>query len=60
MADLPRVRLALPGADGQANVGIGVGLGTRRRQARLRDDLARFCAMLRTSATWPRRPRSGR
>jgi 2-polyprenyl-6-methoxyphenol hydroxylase-like FAD-dependent oxidoreductase len=38
-----------PGADGQANVGIGVGLGTRRRQARLRDDLARFCAMLRTS-----------
>ena len=36
-----------PGADGQANVGIGVGLGTRRRQARLRDDLARFCAMLR-------------
>ena len=38
-----------PGADGQANVGIGVGLGTRRRQARLRDDLARFCTLLRTS-----------
>ena len=38
-----------PGADGQANVGIGVGLGTRRRPARLRDDLARFCTLLRTS-----------
>jgi len=35
-----------PGADGQANVGIGVGLGNTRRQAPLRDDLARFCAML--------------
>ena len=35
-----------PGADGQANVGIGVGLGTTRRQAPLRGDLARFCAML--------------
>ncbi len=35
-----------PGADGQANVGIGVGLGTTRRQAPLRDDLARFCALL--------------
>ena len=33
-----------PGADGQANVGIGVGLGTTRRQAPLRGDLARFCA----------------
>jgi len=29
-----------PGADGQANVGIGVGLGTTRRQAPLRGDLA--------------------
>ena len=38
-----------PGADGQANVGIGVGLGTRRRQARLRDDLARFVTLLRMS-----------
>ena len=38
-----------PGADGQANVGIGVGLGTRRRQARLRDDLTRFATLLRTS-----------
>jgi geranylgeranyl reductase family protein len=37
-----------PGADGQANVGIGVGLGTQRRQARLRDDLGRFTALLRT------------
>ena len=35
-----------PGADGQANVGIGVGLGNSRRQAPLRDDLARFCALL--------------
>ena len=35
-----------PGADGQANVGIGVGMGTSRRQVSLRDDLARFCAML--------------
>ncbi|HEV3290222.1 MAG TPA: geranylgeranyl reductase family protein [Streptosporangiaceae bacterium] len=35
-----------PGADGQANVGIGVGLGSVRRSAPLRDDLARFCAML--------------
>ncbi len=35
-----------PGADGQANVGIGVGLGNTRRQAPLRGDLARFCAML--------------
>ena len=38
-----------PGADGQANVGIGVGLGTRRRQALLRQDLARLVALLRTS-----------
>ena len=38
-----------PGADGQANVGIGVGLGTRRRQARLRGDLDRFITLLRTS-----------
>jgi geranylgeranyl reductase family protein len=38
-----------PGAAGQANVGIGVGLGTRRRQARLRGDLERFAALLRTS-----------
>jgi menaquinone-9 beta-reductase len=36
-----------PGENGQANVGIGVGLGTRRRQAPLRGDLARFCAQLR-------------
>jgi menaquinone-9 beta-reductase len=35
-----------PGADGQANVGIGVGLGSSRRRAPLRDDLARFCALL--------------
>lgn len=35
-----------PGADGQANVGIGVGMGTTRRQVALRDDLARFCTLL--------------
>ncbi len=35
-----------PGADGQANVGIGIGMGTSRRQAALRGDLARFCALL--------------
>ena len=35
-----------PGADGQANVGIGVGLGHDRRQAPLRDDLARLVALL--------------
>ncbi|MGE5134250.1 MAG: geranylgeranyl reductase family protein [Gemmatimonadota bacterium] len=38
-----------PGADGQANVGIGVGLGTSRRAAPLRDDLARFCERLRAA-----------
>jgi menaquinone-9 beta-reductase len=38
-----------PGAAGQANVGIGVGLGTHRRQAPLRADLARFCARLRAA-----------
>ncbi len=36
-----------PGEDGQANVGIGVGMGTRRRTASLRADLTRFCALLR-------------
>jgi len=35
-----------PGADGQANVGIGVGLGSSRRQALLRGDLARLVALL--------------
>src|SRR4029077_15354660 len=35
-----------PGAGGQENGGIGVGLGTTRRQAPLRGDLARFCALL--------------
>jgi len=38
-----------PGENGQANVGIGVGLGTRRRPAPLRADLARFCALLRSA-----------
>jgi len=35
-----------PGADGQANVGIGVGLGRSRRQAPLRGDLDRLVAQL--------------
>jgi geranylgeranyl reductase family protein len=38
-----------PGADGEANVGIGVGLGHQRRQAQLRGDLDRFCSMLRAA-----------
>jgi len=35
-----------PGEDGQANLGIGVGLGSTRRSVPLRDDLARFCGLL--------------
>ena len=35
-----------PGADGQANVGIGVGLGHDRGQAPLRGDLARLVTLL--------------
>jgi flavin-dependent dehydrogenase len=35
-----------PGADGQANVGIGVGLGHSRRQAPLRADLDRLVTLL--------------
>jgi flavin-dependent dehydrogenase len=35
-----------PGADGRANVGIGVGLGHDRGQASLRGDLARLVALL--------------
>ena len=38
-----------PGADGAANVGIGVGLGHQRRQAQLRGELDRFCSMLRAA-----------
>jgi geranylgeranyl reductase family protein len=38
-----------PGADGEANVGIGVGLGHRRQQAQLRGELARFCSLLRAA-----------
>jgi menaquinone-9 beta-reductase len=38
-----------PGAEGAANVGIGVGLGHVRRPAPLRGDLDRFCAMLRAA-----------
>ncbi len=36
-----------PGEAGQANVGIGVGMGTRRQAVSLRADLARFVALLR-------------
>ena len=36
-----------PGADGQANFGIGVGMGRRRAPAPLRPDLDRLCALLR-------------
>ena len=35
-----------PGEDGQANVGVGVGLGSSRGQASLRGDLARLVALL--------------
>jgi menaquinone-9 beta-reductase len=35
-----------PGADGQANVGIGIGLGSSRGQAPLRGDLDRLVALL--------------
>ncbi len=38
-----------PGAAGQANVGIGVGLGSSRRATPLRADLARFCERLRAA-----------
>jgi geranylgeranyl reductase family protein len=37
-----------PGADGQANVGIGIGMGGTRHSAPLRDDLDRFTALLRS------------
>ncbi|HEY1916033.1 MAG TPA: geranylgeranyl reductase family protein [Streptosporangiaceae bacterium] len=36
-----------PGADGQANVGIGIGMGRHRAAAPLRPDLDRLCASLR-------------
>jgi menaquinone-9 beta-reductase len=36
-----------PGADGQANVGIGIGMGTTRQQAPLRGDLTRLTTLLR-------------
>jgi menaquinone-9 beta-reductase len=37
-----------PGADGQANVGIGIGMGGTRHAAPLRGDLDRFTALLRS------------
>src|SRR5262249_9732693 len=37
-----------PGADGQANVGIGVGMGGARHSVPLREDLDRFTALLRS------------
>jgi flavin-dependent dehydrogenase len=42
-----------PGADGQANVGIGVALGRRGRPARLQGELARLCARLRSAGDLP-------
>ncbi len=36
-----------PGADGRANIGIGVGMGRRRAAVPLRPDLDRLCALLR-------------
>jgi menaquinone-9 beta-reductase len=38
-----------PGADGRANVGIGVGMGTQRRAAQLGAELQRFCTLLRAA-----------
>jgi menaquinone-9 beta-reductase len=38
-----------PGADGLANVGIGVGMGRQRRGAELSGELRRFCALLRAA-----------
>jgi menaquinone-9 beta-reductase len=38
-----------PGADGQANVGIGVGMGRQRRAAQLAGELQRFCSRLRSA-----------
>ena len=37
-----------PGADGQANVGIGIGMGGTRHAAPLRGDLDRFITLLRS------------
>ena len=37
-----------PGADGQANVGIGIGMGGSRHAAPLRGDLDRFTTLLRS------------
>jgi geranylgeranyl reductase family protein len=48
-----------PGADGAANVGIGVGLGNQRRQAQLRDDLSRFCSLLRAAGDLARNAQTG-
>jgi menaquinone-9 beta-reductase len=48
-----------PGADGRANVGIGVGLGTSRGHAPLAADLARFGDMLRDRGDLARGARYG-
>ena len=42
-----------PGADGQANVGIGIGMGGTRHSAPLRADLDRFTALLRSRGDLP-------
>ena len=48
-----------PGADGAANVGIGVGLGHQRQQAQLRGELERFCSMLRAAGDLARDAQPG-
>jgi geranylgeranyl reductase family protein len=48
-----------PGADGEANVGIGVGLGASRGHAPLAGDLARFSDMLRDHGDLTRGARYG-
>ena len=49
-----------PGADGQANVGIGVGLGHSRGQAPLRGDLDRLVTLLGRVVTCARTRGQGR
>lgn len=48
-----------PGAQGRANVGIGMGLGPRRRPGPLRDDLDRFCSRLRAAGDLSPQARPG-
>jgi geranylgeranyl reductase family protein len=48
-----------PGADGQANVGIGIGMGSSRGQAPLRGDLDRLVALLTRRGDLPGDARPG-